>query len=87
MNFDRVIPGVNVPLLAAIILQISGRAEENPGSMHQLTEREIGYQNAGQEDMDTEQWANPIRYDRAKSERSHGQHLNALNIHRVKEPH
>jgi len=61
MDLDRVIPWIDVPDHAAIIRQVSRRAQKNACHVGQLAKGKVGKQHAHKKDMDVKKHADPLR--------------------------
>ena len=84
---DRIVPGVDMPLFAAVVRKVTRRAHENTRHMHQFAEWKIGKQRADEEQMNVEDGADPLRDRWIETDKSHGKHLHAYDICFVKISH
>ena len=52
MNFDWIVPGINVAICPVVIGHIPGWAQENSTCMHKFAEREVGDQHRNEKQVD-----------------------------------
>ena len=87
MNLHRIIPRIDMPFHAARIFQISCRAEERPGHVHQLAEGKIRHQNADKKEMDVKEQADFLWRSGVKAKHLHDQPLHRHEIHFINQSH
>ena len=87
MNFDRIIPGIDVPIRPVVIGHISGGAQEDSACMHKFAEWEIGDQHRNEKQVDKKDNSYPLRNGGAKAHQTGDQLLDAGDINPDEIPH
>ena len=87
VNFDRIIPGVDVSFRAAGIRQISCGTQEDSRHVHQFAEWKIGRKEAHKEKMDVKNQGDPLWKGRLEPKHGHHPFLDLDQILLVENPH
>ena len=66
MNFDRIIPGIDVSLHSIDVRHVSGGTEEDSSEMHYLAERQVNEQHTNEEKVNEEDRAYSLRDSRGE---------------------
>ncbi len=80
MNFNGVIPRIDVHYRAVGIRKISCGAEENPCQMHQFAHGDIDKESADKEQVDIKDRADPLGHRGTKGDQPHREFFNPYHV-------